>query len=58
MEKRMYKSPMVTVTPVMMEKNIAQGTPISPAVYIEHDWEDGGVVGTDTSLEGGDIFLY
>ena len=57
MEKKMYESPRATVTRVMMEKSIAQ-VQLSYSVYIEHDWEEGGVLGTDTPTEGGDIFLY
>jgi len=57
MEKKHYESPAATVARVVMEKSIAQ-VRLSYSVYIEHDWEDGGVLGTETSTEGGDIFLY
>ena len=57
MRKEMYKPPAIDITRVVMEKGIAQ-VRVSAAVYIEEDWEDGGVLGTNTSVEGGDIYLY
>ena len=58
MKKKIYESPVVKITRMNMEKSIADLVRVSAAVYIEQDWEEGGVIGTDTSVEGGDIYLY
>ena len=58
MKKKTYELPVVEITRMNMEKSIADLVRVSAAVYIEQDWEEGGVIGTDTSVEGGDIYLY
>ena len=55
--KKIYETPTVKITRVIMENSIAQTVPISAAVYLQ-DWEEGGVLGVDTPVEGGDIHVY
>ena len=57
MKRKIYESPTVEITKVIMEKSVAQ-VRISAAVYLEQDWEEGGILGVDTPVEGGDIYVY
>ena len=58
MEKKIYETPVVSTTGVKMEKGIAQVVRVSATVFLEQDWEEGGTVGVNPSVEGGDIYLY
>jgi hypothetical protein len=57
-KKKVYESPQVEVTGVIMERSIAQLCRISAQVYLEPDWEAGGMLGENTATEGGDIYLF
>ena len=53
--KMKYEPPVVKVTQVRLEKNLADTVCISAGVNVI-DWEDGGELGTEFE-EGGNIYL-
>ena len=57
-KKMVYEAPTVRMTRIVLEEGIAAGVCVSARVYIKEDWKDGGTVGTDTPMEGGDIYLF
>ena len=57
MEKKRYEQPEVNRLRVVMEESVAD-VRISVEVYLEPEWEDGGMLGGDTPTEGGDIYFY
>ena len=57
MEKKRYEQPEVNRLRVVMEESVAD-VRISVEVYLEPEWEEGGMIGIDTPTEGGDIYFY
>jgi adenosylcobinamide amidohydrolase len=51
-----YLTPAVKFTSVALEEGIAQ-VRTSSNVQIQNDWRDGGEVGTNPAVDGGDIHL-
>ena len=52
-ENANYRPPQVWITRVALESGIA--VTVSVDLY---DWEDGGTIGENPELEGGDIMLF
>ena len=54
---KIYVSPRARATRVMVEQGIA--VQVSTHVYLHPDWEEVQTpIGTDTNVEGGDVYLY